>query len=129
METGVAPNRATPSLTLKMTIECCERKFAVTADKTKMKVGTGDWIVVCDGRKAFILENAGDKVFPNLKTKQVFEHADLSTRALGADAPGRTHQSMARGGSAVEQTDWHDEAERAFLVSLANRLDTAVTTG
>lgn len=101
----------------------------MTADKTKMKVGTGDWIVVCDGRKAFILENAGDKVFPNLKTKEAFEHADLSTRALGTDAPGRTHQSVGRGGSAVEQTDWHDEAERAFLVSLADRLDTAVTTG
>ena len=38
---------------------------------TKMKIGTGDWIVVCDGRKALILENLGDRVFPNLHTKEV----------------------------------------------------------
>jgi Protein required for attachment to host cells len=85
--------------------------------------------VVCDGRKAIILENVSDKVFPNLKTKEVFEHASPATRALGADAPGRTHQSVGRSGSAVEQTDWHDEAERAFLVSLASRLDSALTKG
>ena len=101
----------------------------MTTDKLDMKVDFGEWIVVCDGRKALILENTGDKRRPNLKTKEVFEHADLSTRALGADAPGRTHESVGRRMSAVEQTDWHDEAERAFLVSLANRLDTAIATG
>jgi protein required for attachment to host cells len=31
--------------------------------------------------------------------------------------------------SSVEQTDWHDEAERSFLKSLAERLDVAVTRG
>jgi protein required for attachment to host cells len=31
--------------------------------------------------------------------------------------------------SAVSQTDWHDQAERAFLTSLAVRLDKAVATG
>ena len=36
---------------------------------TKMKIGTGDWIVVCDGRKALILENLGDRMFPNLRTR------------------------------------------------------------
>jgi protein required for attachment to host cells len=29
----------------------------------------------------------------------------------------------------VEQTDWHDEAERAFLHGLAAHLDTAVRAG
>ena len=31
--------------------------------------------------------------------------------------------------SAIEQTDWHDESERSFLKALAERLDTAVTSG
>jgi hypothetical protein len=44
---------------------------------TKMKIDTGDWIVVCDGRKALILENLGDRMFPNLHTKEVREHPDL----------------------------------------------------
>src|SRR5664279_4360668 len=95
----------------------------------KMKVGTGDWIVVCDGRKALILENVGDRVFPNLHTREVREHADQSTSAQGSDAPGRVHSSVGTARSAVEQTDWHDEAERAFLKALAERLHQAVTAG
>jgi protein required for attachment to host cells len=95
----------------------------------KMKIGTGDWIVVCDGRKALILENLGDRMFPNLRTKEVHEHPDPPTSALGSDAPGRVHQSMGGARSSVEQTDWHDDSERAFLKTLAGRLDIAVTTG
>jgi protein required for attachment to host cells len=96
---------------------------------TKMKIGTGDWIVVCDGRKALILENLGDRVFPNLRTKEVHEHPDLSTSAQGGASPGTVHQSMGGARSSVEQTDWHDESERAFLKALAARLDVAVTSG
>jgi protein required for attachment to host cells len=96
---------------------------------SKMKIGTGDWIVVCDGRKALILENIGDRMFPNLHTREVREHAVLSTSAQGSDAPGRVHQSMGSERSSIEQTDWHEESERAFLKALADRLDVAVTTG
>src|ERR1700732_1172036 len=96
---------------------------------TKMKIGNGDWIVVCDGRKALILENLGDRVFPNLHTKEVHEHPDMSTSAQGSDAPGRVHQSMGGARSSIEQTDWHDESERTFLKTLAERLNVAVTTG
>ena len=94
----------------------------------KMKIGTGDWIVVCDGRKALILENLGDRMFPNLHTREVREHPDLSTHEQGSDAPGRLHGAMGPR-SSVEQTDWHDEAERSFLKALAERLDVAVTRG
>jgi protein required for attachment to host cells len=95
----------------------------------KMKIGTGDWIVVCDGRKALILENLGDRLFPNLHTKEVHEHPDLSTSAQGSAAPGKVHQSMGGARSSIEQTDWHDESERAFLKTLADRLNIAITTG
>jgi protein required for attachment to host cells len=95
----------------------------------KMKIGTGDWIVVCDGRKALILENTGDRMFPNLHMKEVREHADESTAAQGSAAPGKVHASVGTARSAVEQTDWHEEAERAFLKALAERLHLAVTTG
>jgi protein required for attachment to host cells len=95
----------------------------------KMKIGKGDWIVVCDGRKALILENLGDRMFPNLHTREVREHPDTPTSAQGSDSPGTVHQSMGGARSSVEQTDWHDEAERAFLKALADRLNVAVTTG
>ena len=89
-----------------------------------IKVKSGDWIVVCDGRKAIILENRGDEKFPNLRTKEVHEHHEEKTRAQGTDAPGRVFSSRGGARSAVEQTDWHDEAERTFLRTLATRLDT-----
>lgn len=89
----------------------------------------GEWVVVCDGAKALILENVGDINSPNLKTVEVFEQKDLSTHALGTDAPGRSINSVGNTRSAVEQTDWHDQAERAFLVHLARRLDGAVSSG
>jgi len=98
----------------------------------KLTIEAGEWVVVCDGRKALILENAGDKEFPNLKTKEVREHADPRTHDLGASPPVRTHTPAATGSarrSAVEQTDWHDIAERTFLEGLASRLDTAVNGG
>ena len=33
-----------------------------------MSIRSGEWVVVCDGAKALVLENVGDAKFPNLKT-------------------------------------------------------------
>ena len=45
----------------------------------KLKIRQGDWVIVCDGKKALILENAGDEKFLNLKTREVQEHVDPKT--------------------------------------------------
>jgi protein required for attachment to host cells len=89
----------------------------------------GEWVVVCDGAKALILENSGDIKVPSLKTVQVFEQKDFATHELGTDAPGRAVSSVGNMRSAVEQTDWHDQSERAFLTQLAQHLDSAVSSG
>lgn len=39
------------------------------------------------------------------------------------------HQSVGMARSSVEQTDWHDAAERDFLRSLAGHLDAALRQG
>jgi protein required for attachment to host cells len=39
------------------------------------------------------------------------------------------HASVGTARSSVEQTDWHDQAEREFLHGLAARLDTALRNG
>lgn len=97
---------------------------------SKLKINRGDWVIVCDGKKALVLENAGDEKFLNLKTKQVFEHPDQRTRDLGSDAPGRSISSLGQGrSSAMEQTDWHDQEEERFLHTLAKHLDTEVKAG
>lgn len=89
----------------------------------------GEWVIVCDGAKALVLENAGDAKFPNLKTLEVFEQKSLATHEIGTDAPGRSHSSVGHGRSSVEQTDFHDQAEQAFLVQLAQHLDASLGAG
>lgn len=95
----------------------------------ELLIREGEWVVVCDGGKALILENAGDAKFPNLKTIEVLEQKDLPTHEQGADVPGRAFSSVGNLRSAVGQTDWHDETERQFLKHLAQHLDAAVSAG
>ncbi|HEY4140553.1 MAG TPA: host attachment family protein [Pseudolabrys sp.] len=95
----------------------------------ELRIHKGEWVVVCDGAKALVLENVGDVKFPNLKTIEVFEHKSVATRDLGADKPGRSHSSSGAGSSTVEQTDWHEQEERAFLLQLAKHLDAAIGAG
>ena len=94
-----------------------------------VKIKAGDWVVVCDGRKALILQNVGDDVFPNLQTKETHEATNPKTSEQGTDKPGRVHESAANGRSSVAQTDWHDQNEKTFLVTLAKRLDEAIHRG
>jgi protein required for attachment to host cells len=94
-----------------------------------VRIDAGDWVVVCDGRKALILENKGDDKFPNLRMKEVLEHVERPTHDQGADSPGRVHSSMNPSRSAIEQTDWHDIEERKFLERLAHHLDAALEGG
>jgi protein required for attachment to host cells len=89
----------------------------------------GEWVVVCDGAKALVLENAGNIKSPNLKTIEVLGQKDLATRELGTDKPGRSFSSVGHGRSAVEQTDWHDQSEQTFLTQLAQHLDAAIAAG
>ncbi|MBX3520212.1 MAG: host attachment protein [Xanthobacteraceae bacterium] len=95
----------------------------------KLKIGTGGWILVCDGGKALFFENVGDREYPDLRMREVFEHENPSTAEQGADRPGRAHSSVGHGRSAVGQTDWHDQAEAIFLKSLAEKLHAAVHAG
>lgn len=88
-----------------------------------------EWVVVCDGAKALVLENTGDAIVPDLKTRDVYEQKDEPTRDLGTDAPGRTAGVDGKARSAVGQTDWHRRSEQAFLESLARRLEIKVGAG
>jgi protein required for attachment to host cells len=97
---------------------------------SELLIRRGEWVVVCDGAKALVLENTGDAKVPNLKTVKVFEQKDLPTHLLGSDVPGRAFSPGGHGSrSTIEQTDWHDQAERAFLTQLAQHLDAAIAAG
>lgn len=98
----------------------------MSRDSDRIAIKAGEWVVVCDGGKALVLENAGDDKFPNLKTRETFAHDNPKTHEQGTGAPGRSHDSTSPSRSAVEQTDWHDQAEQAFLHRLAGHLGKAV---
>lgn len=95
---------------------------------SRMKIDHGAWVVVCDGAKALLFENLGDEVFPNLRAREVYAHQDANTHDTGIDAR-RAFNSVRKTRSVAEQADWHDDAERHFLVRLAERLDAAVARG
>lgn len=94
-----------------------------------LKIAQGEWIVVCDGEKALLLENVGDAKFPNLQTREVYEEQHPATRDQGSDAPGRAQPSVGTAQSAVSQTDWHEQDERRFLEKLVTHLDAEITAG
>jgi protein required for attachment to host cells len=96
---------------------------------SKPKIRHGEWVVVCDGKKALLLQNAGDEKFLNLKTRQVLDHPDPKTHEIGTDEPGRSFSSVGHGRSAMEQTDWHTQEEGRFLQKLAGHLDASVKSG
>jgi protein required for attachment to host cells len=88
-----------------------------------------EWVVVCDGAKALVLENVGDATMPDLKTREVYQQKGAATRDLGTDAPGRAAGIDGKNRSAVGQTDWHQRNEQAFLEDLAKRLESRVSAG
>jgi protein required for attachment to host cells len=92
----------------------------------ELKIRQGAWVVVCDGRKAVVLENVGDQDYPDLRIKETETHKAERTSDLGTDKPGTVHQSHEAMRSSVEQTDWHDREEEAFLKELAAHLDKAI---
>jgi protein required for attachment to host cells len=91
-----------------------------------LKLPEGAWVVVCDGRKVLILENIGDAEYPDLRMRDVDKQEVPSTSELGADRPSRVHQRFGAHRSAVQETDWHEQAEDAFLAELVHNLDAAL---
>lgn len=95
----------------------------------RRKLLESEWIVVCDGSRLVVLGYAGGPRGTHLHIRTGRERHNDSTHSLGDDAPGRVHQSNQHSRSAVEQTDWHDQAERAFLMEIARELHDAVASG
>ncbi len=90
------------------------------------KVPHKSWVIVCDGSRALFLENGGDAETLNLRLAERFAQEDAPSRDLGTDRPGRSHSSVGNGRSAMEETDWHEQAEQEFIKRVAERLNALV---
>jgi protein required for attachment to host cells len=90
-------------------------------------LGHGTWLAICDGSKAMLVENVGEHENPNLVIREVMEQQNPPTHELGRAPPGRVFSSGHGGRRAgVTQTDFHDQAERAFLRHFAGRIGQCV---
>lgn len=82
-------------------------------------------VLVSDGRKALFLKNQGDDVYPNFQVERVLQAPDNpQTHQQGTDKPGVRGQR-----STIEQTDWHDLAERKFAGDVAEAVNAACFNG
>lgn len=86
-------------------------------------------VVVCDGARAILLADSGIAPAPRLTVLEHFCEPHAPTAAQGTDRPGRVHESHGVSRSAVAQTDFHAQAEAAFLARLAQRLNERVAAG
>lgn len=93
---------------------------------TDVRVPRESWVVVCNGAKALIMQNAGDTQLMNLKVLETLKQPSEPDREIGTDKPGRSHAAHSLGGSAVEETHWQDQSEAQFLKHVAERLDELV---
>ncbi|CAN7451346.1 host attachment family protein [Rhizobium sp. LjRoot30] len=80
------------------------------------------WVVVCDGAKALILRNDGDADLINLKVVDTLTQPNDKTSEIGTDRPGRAYSPPGVSRSAMEETDWHAQAEEDFLKEVAGRI-------
>ena len=87
-----------------------------------VKIPTAALVLVSDGRRARFLRNRGTPVEPQLVLESALDSDNPPTREQGTDQPGRTHAPDGRSHSAIEQTDWHQQAEERFAAQVANLL-------
>lgn len=89
----------------------------------------GIWVLVCDGRKALLLQNVGDHVYPKLETRNVYEHSDPLSHDLGSDVPGRTFSGKTGRHSAIEPKDLQRISEQAFLKHVVDTVSHRILQG
>ncbi len=91
---------------------------------SRLQIPFDAWILVADGRKALLLRNATDEQRPDLKVLKTIEQPDNPrTSEHGTDKPGRTTDAGTGRHSAIEQTDWHDLAERDFAANVVDMME------
>jgi protein required for attachment to host cells len=86
------------------------------------------WIVVADGGKARVLARHGSHGPLEPASNLCFAEAEarLPTREIGAERPGRVHESADTARHAMEpRVDWHRFAKEQFARSIATALEAA----
>lgn len=86
-------------------------------------------ILVADGRKTLFLRNHGGAAQIDLRTEAHDERADAKDRDLKTDAPGLSGQSFGFGRPALDETDFHQQAEDRWAKDTADILNRRALAG
>jgi protein required for attachment to host cells len=80
-------------------------------------------ILVADGRKLLFLRNHGDAAQLDLRTEAHDQRDDAKDREIKTDAPGLTAQSGGYGRPAMDETNFHQQAEDQWARDAADMLN------
>ena len=95
-----------------------------------MQIPHNSFVLVADGRKSLFFRNEGDDEFPNLVVERGEDQPDAKDREIKTDAPGRSFSSVGAGRSALDEPDFHQQAEDRFAADTAAMLrDWALGSG
>jgi protein required for attachment to host cells len=79
-------------------------------------------VLVSDGRRARFLRNKGTPRNPQLILERHLECENPPTREQGTDRAGQFKGPTGGRPSALDQTDWHSQAEERFAAEIADAL-------
>jgi len=80
-------------------------------------------VFVGDGRKMLFLRNHGDAAYLDLRTEAHDEHELPKDREIKTDAPGLSAQSGGFGRPAMDEADFHQQAEDRWAKEAAEMLN------
>lgn len=87
-----------------------------------MQMPNDTCVLVADGRKLLFFRNEGDQDYPRLEVEQEREGDDRADREIKTDAPGRSFASAGTARSAMDEPDYHQQAEDRFAAEAADLL-------
>src|SRR3546814_3480940 len=88
-----------------------------------MRVPIVKIVLAVDGSKIRLLENRGEAFSPRLEVIEQQEQDIPPDRDLSTDRPGRSSSSVGSARSAMEETDFHEQAEDRFIAEVGARLN------
>ena len=91
-----------------------------------MPLSNNALVLVADGRRMLFLRNHGDQNQIDLRTEAHDERQDAKTSEMGTDGPGTQAQSGGYGRPALDQTDFHQQAEDRWAKDAAEELNRRV---
>ena len=94
-----------------------------------MRIPHNGLVLVADGRKVLFLRNHGDEKRIDLRIEAHEEREDHKDRELKSDAPGLTQQRFGHGRPAVDEADFHDQAEERWAARIAAAMNERVLAG